>query len=324
MKPRLILAIKVGIVISIALVILAIALGFNIKSKSGDKLTSVPSQYSNTEQTSIVEPSVKSELVFGGVEVLPKNRFVALYGSPEYSSLGSLGEQSIDDSIIRVKDLTAQYQTFSTEKVVPTFEIITTVASAGPTENNDYSQEISIEKIQPWIDHAVKNGVYVVLDLQPGRSTFLEQAKMYEPLLSQPNVGLALDPEWRLQAPTDKHLVKVGSVTADEINQTSEWLADLTKSKELPQKIFIIHQFKMAMIQNRESIKSDRPELGYVIHMDGHGSTTQKIETWNRVKENIPNTVYMGWKNFYDEDKPTMTPEQTMHQLPQPSFISYQ
>ena len=41
--------------------------------------------------------------------------------------------------------------------------------------------------------------MYVVLDLQPGRSNFLDQAKLYEPLLRLPHVGLALDPEWRLR-----------------------------------------------------------------------------------------------------------------------------
>ena len=40
--------------------------------------------------------------------------------------------------------------------------------------------------------------MYVVLDLQPGRTDFLTQAKRYEPLLALPHVGLALDPEWRL------------------------------------------------------------------------------------------------------------------------------
>ena len=42
-------------------------------------------------------------------------------------------------------------------------------------------------------------GFYVVLDLQPGRASLLDQARTYEPLLAMPNVGLALDAEWKLQ-----------------------------------------------------------------------------------------------------------------------------
>ena len=57
-----------------------------------------------------------------------------------------------------------------------------------------------------------------MLDLQPGRTDFLTQAKLYAELLKQPHVGLALDPEWRLK-PDQVHLVQIGSVSAEEINQ---------------------------------------------------------------------------------------------------------
>mgnify|MGYP006981339232 FL=1 len=32
----------------------------------------------------------------------------------------------------------------------------------------------------------------------------------------------------------------------------------------------------------------------------------------------------MAWKNFYDEDTPTFTPEETMAVDPKPWFVSYQ
>lgn len=272
----------------------------------------------------LVEEPEPVKLSFGGTEVLPAYRYVALYGNPTYPSLGSLGEQGMLESVARIKELSAQYQLLSTEKVIPTFEIITTVASAGPTENDDYSQELDKETIQPLINTAKEQGVYVVLDLQPGRTSFAEQVKHYESLLLEPHVGLALDPEWRLRTPEARHLRKVGTVTAEEINQTSDWLADLVKLHELPQKLFIVHQFKLSMIENRELLKTDRVELGYIIHMDGHGTLGQKIETWNNVKTNLPTNTYLGWKNFIDEDSPTPTPEQTMAQVPKPWFVSYQ
>jgi hypothetical protein len=274
----------------------------------------------------IFEPIPKEdiELPFGGTKLFPDNRLVALYGSPQHSGLGAMGEQDLADAIVRAKVQAQQYETYSEEPIMPTFEIITTIASAGPSENNDYSQELSIEKIRPWVDAALENDMYVVLDLQPGRSTFLTQAKIYEELLKEPHVGLALDPEWRLQKESDRHLVKVGSVSAAEINETSEWLADLTAKHELPQKLLIIHQFKLTMITDRETLVSNREELAYMIHMDGHGAPESKTNTWNTLKETLDPAVYLGWKNFYDEDKPTMTPEQTMAQDPKPWFVSYQ
>ena len=276
------------------------------------------------EQVLVPEPPKIIELPFGGTNLIPTYRFVALYGSPTFKSLGSLGEQDLEQTIARVKDLAAQYQPLSEEKVIPTFEIITTVASAGLTENNDYSQELDPSTIKPWIDRAKEQGVYIVLDLQPGRTSFINQAKQYESLLLEPHVGLAVDPEWRLQTDKDRHLVKVGSVSAEELNQTSNWLADLVSENNLPQKLFVIHQFKQSMISNREALDTSRKELAYSIHVDGFGRLSSKTETWNVIKTGLPNNIYLGWKNFFDKDKPTPTPEQTMAQVPKPWFISYQ
>ena len=286
--------------------------------------TIVGIEFVKPEQVLVPEPPKIIELPFGGTNLIPTYRFVALYGSPTFKSLGSLGEQDLEQTIARVKNLASQYQPLSEEKVIPTFEIITTVASAGLTENNDYSQELDPATIKPWIDRAKEQGIYVVLDLQPGRTSFVNQVMQYESLLLEPHVGLAVDPEWRLQTDKDRHLVKVGSVSAEELNQTSNWLADLVAKNNLPQKLFVIHQFKQSMISNREALDTSRKELAYSIHVDGFGRLSSKTETWNVIKTGLPNNIYLGWKNFFDEDKPTPTPEQSMAQVPKPWFISYQ
>ena len=105
-------------------------------------------------------------------------------------------------------------------RVVPALEIIATIASRSAGGDGDYSAESSVAKLRPLVDAAGRAGTYVVLDLQPGRSTFLSQAKRYRELLLEPHVGLALDPEWRLK-PGQRHLKQVGSVTASEINDVS-------------------------------------------------------------------------------------------------------
>ena len=161
------------------------------------------------------------------------------------------------------------------------------------------------------------------IDLQPGRADFLTQAKQYEELLKRPNVGLALDPEWRL-APGQVHLQQIGSVSAEEINETTEWLAGLTAENNLPQKAVILHQFSMSMIQDRENIKTDHPELEIILHADGHGTPEMKKETWGVLQQGLPEGIHMAWKNFYDEDTPTFTPEQTYNLEPKPWFVSYQ
>ncbi|OUD85835.1 hypothetical protein BC477_15610 [Clavibacter michiganensis subsp. michiganensis] len=43
-------------------------------------------------------------------------------------------------------------------------------------------------------------------------------------MLAQPGVGLALDPEWRL-GPDQVPLKQIGSVSAAEVDATTDWLA---------------------------------------------------------------------------------------------------
>jgi hypothetical protein len=248
---------------------------------------------------------------------------VALYGHPGDTVLGSLGEQPLDGAIARAKQVAASYASLGGESVIPTFEIIATIASSGAGADGNYSNESSVDKLRPWVDAARAAGVYVMLDLQPGRSDFLTQAKLYADLLAQPNVGLALDPEWRLK-PSQVHMVQIGSVSAEEINQTGQWLAQFTREHNLPQKILMLHQFRLDMISNRPALVTNYDELQVVIHADGFGSAGQKMNTWNTLHLDAPPNIFWGWKNFYDEDRPTFTPQQTMAVSPKPVFVSYQ
>ena len=58
--------------------------------------------------------------------------------------------------------------------------------------------------------------------------------------------------------------------------------------------------------------------------MDGQGAPALKDGTWGAVTRAAPPGVTFGWKNFYDEDAPMLTPAQTMTRKPTPLMISYQ
>ena len=265
-----------------------------------------------------------AELPGGGVTLFPHRRLIALYGHPGAPVLGLLGEQGPEGSVRRVNTYVERYSPLVEEQVMPAFEIITTVADVNPGPRNDYSLLSSMEHLQPWVQAASDAGVYVVLDLQPGRTDFLTQAKVYEELLALPHVGLALDPEWRL-GPDERHLVRVGHVEAEEVNAVSEWLADLVREHDLPQKILTLHQFQVQMIRNRDQVRTDHPELAIVLHADGQGGQGAKQDTWRVLQQDLPENMWLGWKNFYDEDTPMLTPEQTVARVhPTPWFISYQ
>ena len=249
-------------------------------------------------------------------------RIVAVYGHPVTSALGVLGEQGPERGVERLKRIAVGYDADGAT-VLPAFEIIATVASAGAGRDGDYSSETALDVIRPWIEAAEAAGVYVVLDLQPGRTDFLRQAKIYEEFLRLPHVGLALDPEWRLK-PHQVHLRQIGTVDASEVNQVVRWLAGIVREEALPQKLLIVHQFRFTMITNRDRIETP-PELAVVIQMDGQGSQGAKDSTWNALTRGTEESGYRwGWKNFYDEDFPTASPAKVLGLTPTPVFVSYQ
>ena len=264
-----------------------------------------------------------AELPGGGQVMLRGRRIVCLYGHPGTRSLGVLGEQGVAASITRAKRAAAAYQRYSDVPVVPAFEIIATVAQGAPGPDGDFSGESTVAQLRPWVDQARAAGLYVVLDLQPGRADLLSQARRYESLLREPNVGLAVDPEWKL-GPRQRPLGQIGGIDASELNRTSAWLAGLTARHTLPQKLFVIHQFRLTMIRHEPALNTTHDELSLLIHMDGQGSTPQKNSTWHSVVTARPANLPLGWKNFYDEDHPMLTPAQTMAKRPVPAMVSYQ
>ncbi|MFD2675317.1 hypothetical protein [Gulosibacter bifidus] len=277
-------------------------------------------QFPQRFRTAATQP----ELPGGGQLALQNRLLIADYGTPGTPALGVMGEQDLDGAVEQVKARAAQYDSLVDAKytVVPTFEIITTVASASKGDG-DYSDELSVDALRPWVERAAEEGIYVVLDLQPGNDDFLTQAKQYEALLKLPHVGLAIDPEWRLK-PGQRHLEQIGTVTAAEVNRTLDWLAALTAEHELPQKVVVLHQFRNDMITERDTLDTSHDELALLIHVDGHGTPGDKAATWDAIREDLPEGVYLGWKNFIDEDQPMLTPAQTAKIEPRPSFVSYQ
>jgi len=262
----------------------------------------------------------------GGFTILPNERlrrYVAFYGHPDTTALGVLGEQDGAATIERMQPFLDAYQGDGAQ-TIPTFEIIATVASAGPGEDGNYSYEWPAETFDDLFATAEANDAYILLDLQPGRSDFLTQAKLYEDLLMLPNVGLALDPEWRL-GPNQVHLQQVGNVNAAEVNEVVTWLGDLVRDNGLPQKMLLLHMFRTTMITERETL-IDRPELQVVIQMDGDGTEAQKDNTWAQLRTGFEDAFWSwGWKNFFDEDEPgPPTPESTMSKKPTPVYVSYQ
>ncbi len=119
-------------------------------------------------------------------------------------------------------------------------------------------------------------------------------------------------------------LQQIGSVRIGEINSVVTWLAGLNARYHLPQKLLVLHQFRLSMIQGEQRLDTRHGDLAIVIHMDGQGTPSVKQQTWDAVTGAAPAGVFFGWKNFYVKDHPMLGPQQTMARVPQPVMISYQ
>jgi hypothetical protein len=263
------------------------------------------------------------QLPGGGQVLFPGRRLVALYGHPGTPALGVLGQQDLTASVARARQFAAQYQPLSSVPVVPAFEVIASVAEGSPGPDGSYSYETPVADVRAWVQAATRAGLYVVLDLQPGRASLLAQAEQYQSLLELPSVGLALDAEWKLQ-PGQKPLKQIGHVDISEVNSVISWLAGLTQQHRLPQKLLVLHQFQLQMIRDEGGLDTSRDDLSILVHMDGQGTPGDKQATWDAVTAAAPSRVFFGWKNFLVKDHPTLTPSQTMTKTPTPVMISYQ
>lgn len=258
-------------------------------------------------------------LPHGGRRIFDGRMLVAYYGTATTGVLGVLGETGPERALARLTKAAAPFRRAELT-AQPVFELIVTVADRSPGRGRDYNHDIAREEVQRYVDAAHRLGVLLLLDIQPGRAPFDQVAKRWEWALKRPWVGLALDPEWRM-GPRGVPGRRIGSVTADEVNRTSAWLSRLTRAHDLPQKLFVLHQFRTAMIPRIDRIRP-RPNLVMVQHVDGFGTRGQKLATYRTVAS--PERFRMGFKLFYDEDVRLMRPSDVMRIRPRVDFVSYQ
>ncbi len=277
-----------------------------------------------TDDASWQVPSVVSGplLPRGGQLLFPAWRLVAFYGHHSAAAMGVLGETDPDTAYERLARQAAPYAEHGDRPVLPTFELIVTVATAGPGADGDYSAPSSPDDVQRYLDAARRHGVYLLLDIQPGRSDFLTETRRYDRFLTEPDVGLALDPEWRM-GPDEVPGRTVGSVDAREVEAVADHVAAIVREHHLPQKLFVVHQFQDRMIRGEELL-TRRPELALLIQMDGHGSRSQKLDTYAHVSSD-DGSWWNGFKLFYDEDRQMFAPHELLATVrPVPDLVSYQ
>lgn len=255
----------------------------------------------------------------GGRTIFPNRRVVAYYGTADDPALGVLGHGSPDEAGQRLLRQARAYERPG-RPVLPAFELIATIAQAS-SRDGTYNGHLDDAQIERYLSAARKIHALLILDVQPGRASFLPTVKRYERFLREPDVELALDSEWKMGA-SEIPGRTIGGTDGATVNAVSQYLSDLVQRNGLPQKLLIVHQFTDAMIEHRAQVVA-RPGLAITFHIDGFGGRAAKLSKYHLLAVR-GGPFYNGFKLFYRQDVTMFSARETLGMRPPPDLVTYQ
>jgi hypothetical protein len=267
-----------------------------------------------------VTPKPPPELPRGGRRLFPQHRIVAYYGAPGNVELGTLGIGTPDQA---GKRLLAQMQQYRGDgrKLLPAMELIAVVAARGAQADGSYSHKQTSATVRKYLKAARKIKALLILDIQPGHADFMSLVKHFGRFLREPDVAVALDPEWHTPGAVPGTVI--GSTDAATVNAVSRYLQRVVRKYRLPDKLLLVHQFTDSMIRNKQQLK---PLHGVplVLNVDGFGTQPVKIAKYHDFTTPPVRHVHAGFKLFFKEDTDTMTASQVLALRPRPAVVIYE
>jgi len=253
--------------------------------------------------------------------LLQGRRLVAFYGTPGGAGLGILGRYDITTTLALLNEQAQAYRDLDpTVETIPAFHMVVTIADAYAGEDGDYNHRVSAETVRAWIDAANAAGVWSILDVQAGRAELMSELAWLEPFLREPNVHLAVDPEFIVGA-EEVPGAQLGRISGPQINQVQAWLDAIGRASG-QRRILVIHQFDNRMITQKECLL-DYPYVDLVWDADGFGGPTAKTGDYIQYSGET-GFEYGGFKLFYDYDEPLMMPAEVLELTPPPALVIYQ
>jgi hypothetical protein len=255
----------------------------------------------------------------GGHTILPRTRVVAFYGAPQDAGLGVLGVGTPDQAGRRLEKMAARYR--ADRPVLPAMELIATVVQASPGEDGMYRARQSSDLIGRYLAAARRVHALLILDIQPGRSPFMREVRAYARWLREPDVGIALDPEWSMTADEVPGSV-IGSTDAAIVNRVQAYMSQFVQKYDLPQKLLIVHRFTTDMIRNPRTLRA-YPGVALTVNVDGFGDEENKVAKYDLFSSRKPGR-FNGFKLFFHEDSGLMKPRSVLRLIPRPDVIVYE
>ena len=205
--------------------------------------------------------------------------------------------------------------------VLPAMELIATVVQASPGNDGMYRARQSSDLIGSYLAAARRAHALLILDIQPGRSPFMREAHAYARWLREPDVGIALDPEWSME-PGQVPGTVIGSTDASIVNNVQAYMSKIVKAHNLPQKLLIVHRFTTEMIRNARTLKA-YPGVALTVNVDGFGDEANKVSKYDLFSSRKPGR-YNGFKLFFHEDTDLMRPREVLRLIPRPDVVVYE
>jgi hypothetical protein len=257
--------------------------------------------------------------------LLEARQVVAFYGTPLGPGLGILGRHGLSETLNLLEDQVQAYREIESAlgpdaEVRPGFHMVTTIADdyAGP--DGDFNHRVPHAVIRPWIEAVRAQGGVSILDVQPGLADLALEFDLIEPLLREPDVHLAVDPEFII-LPGEVPGQDLGRITGPQVNYVQSRMDEVARETG-QRKVVVIHQFDDRMIEQKEQIL-DYPLVDLVWDADGFGGPGSKIADYNQYKRET-GFEYGGFKIFYRYDEPVMTVDQVLGLEPVPRLVIYQ
>jgi len=156
-----------------------------------------PTPSSPTPTTQPPTPTVPPlELPLGGRELFPRYRLAGWCGAPSARTLGELGLGNLDDKAGEMVRDVGSYADGRT--VLPVMELIAVVVQGSPGDSGLWRSRQPDSVVDRWLQMARDHKALLLLNIQPRRATFLDEVKAFGKYLREPDVGVALDPEWAM------------------------------------------------------------------------------------------------------------------------------
>jgi hypothetical protein len=264
-------------------------------------------------------PRRPAELPLGGRRLFPDYRVVAFYGAPQADELGELGIGSPDSAARRLRRQARPYVK-KTRPVQLAFELIAVVANADAGQDGLYRTRQPASIVRRYLRAARRAKALLILDIQPGHADFMDEVRHLDRWLREPDVGLALDPEWH--TPGAQPGTVIGSVTADKVNEVAHHVAAIVRRYDLPEKLFVVHQFTPDMISDKPLVEK-LPGLAVTMNVDGFGNRANKVSKYHQFTHD-GTRFHRGYKLFYREDTGLMAPRSVLALQPPPDFVVYE